>query len=144
MEEIIEEILSEIEYKKLYTFKEIASLREENLNNIFKDFIEYPNNHDNYKNILSIITKDEYQYVDPDQLKKNDIILYLDLNMFYNLKPYKARVASVLIKDNHLKIRVFTENSTYKILNNKIKLFKLLSDEDKVRISLYEAINKKY
>ena len=142
MEEIIEEILSEIQYKKLYTFKEIATLREENLNNIFKDFIEYPNNHDNYKNILSIITKDEYQYVDPDQLKKNDIILYLDLNMFYNLKPYKARVASVLIKDNHLKIRVFTENSTYKILNNKIKLFKLLSDEDKVRISLYEAINK--
>ena len=142
MEEIIEEILSEIEYKKLYTFKEIASLREENLNNIFKDFIEYPNNHDNYKNILSIITKEEYQYVEPNQLKKNDIILYLDLNMFYNLKPYKARVASVLIKDNHLKIRVFTENSTYKILNNKIKLFKLLSDEDKVRISLYEAINK--
>lgn len=143
MEEIIEEILSEIEYKKLYTFKEIATLREENLNNIFKDFIEYPNNNDNYKNILSIITNDEYQYVDMDQIKKDDIIIYLDLNMFYNLKPQKARVASLVTKDKNLKIRVFTEKSTYKILNyNKVKIFKLLTDENKVRISLYEAINK--
>jgi len=143
MEQEIEKILASIEHKELSSIKsyeEINYIRNTVLDDVFNDFMDYPKNGDNREEYKRILKEDECMYIDYKELEKNDEIYYLDYFVFYNIKLVRARVTSVYEDRGYLNVCIDSEEAYRSIKLDSI-IFKVLSDEDKAKISLVEIIN---
>lgn len=142
MEQEIEKILSSIEHKDLSdikSFEEIKFIRKKVLKDIFEDFIEYPKNQENYPIFEKMLDEDECMYITEPELIKDDMIYFVDFFVFYNIKFRKARYISS--SEDSILIHM-DEEQNYRRIKIDSVLFKILSDEDKAKISLVELLNK--
>ena len=142
MEKEIEQILASIEQKdlsKIKSFEEIEYIRKNALYDALSDFIDYEKNQNKYREFIEILDKEECEYILPIDLKKDDIIYYLDYYIFYDIKLVKARVTSINTIQHQINICI---DDTYKKIKYDSVIFKKLSDEDKAKISLIEILNK--
>lgn len=144
MEKEIENILASIEHKDLddiKTFDEIKYIRNKVLNDVFDDFMDYKLNPNNREEHRATLDEEECMYVTPDELEKNDIVYFVDMYVFYNIKLVRGRFVSIKSKEPLMNIEV-EEDGVYKALPLDTVVFKKLSDEDKAKISLVEYLQK--
>ena len=143
MEKEIESILASIEKRDLSNIKsldEIIYIRNKVLGDSLSDFIEYEKNKNKYSLFIKILQDNECEYASISAIKKNDIIYYLDYYIFYDIKLIKARVTSVHIDEEYINIKL--EEDNYKKIKPDTIMFRMLTDEDKAKISLIELLNK--
>ena len=143
MEKEIESILASIEKRDLSNIKsldEIIYIRNKVLGDSLSDFIEYEKNKNKYSLFNKILQDNECEYASISAIKKNDIIYYLDYYIFYDIKLIKARVTSVHIDEEYINIKL--EEDNYKKIKPDTIMFRMLTDEDKAKISLIELLNK--
>ena len=144
MEKEIENILASIEHKDLSdikTFDEIKYIRNKVLDDVFKDFMDYKLNLDNREKHRQTLEEDECTYVTPDELERNDIVYFIDMFVFYNIKLVKGRFVSIKDKEPLINIEV-EEDGVYKAMPLDTIIFKKLGDEDKAKLSLVEYLQK--
>lgn len=144
MEKEIENILASIEERDLSKIKsldEIKYIRKCALYDALIDFIDYEKNKNKYDEFQTIINNEECEYILAGDLRKNDIVFYLDYYIFYDIKLVKARITSVDIAKECVNICIDDEELYKKIKIDSV-FFKKLSDEDKAKISLVEIINQ--
>jgi hypothetical protein len=143
MEQEIEKILASIDHKDLSSIKsydEIHYIRNKVIDDTFDDFMDYPKNCDNLDEYKKLLKEDECMYIDYRDLEKNDNIYYLDYYIFYNIKLVRARVTNIYEERGYLNIYIDSEE-IYRSIKLDSIIFKVLSDEDKAKISLVEIIN---
>ena len=143
MEKEIESILASIEKRDLCNIKsldEIIYIRNKVLSDSLSDFIEYEKNKNKYSLFNKILQDNECEYASINDIKKDDIIYYLDYYIFYDIKLVKARVTSVHIDEEYINIKL--EEDNYKKIKPDTIMFRMLTDEDKAKISLIELLNK--
>lgn len=143
MEQEIENILASIEHKDLSSIKsydEINYIRNKVIDDVFNDFMDYSKNGENRDEYKRILKEDECMYIDYKDLEKNDEIYYLDYFVFYNIKLVRARVTNIYEDRGYLNVCIDSEEAYRSIKLDSI-IFKVLSDEDKAKISLVEIIN---
>ncbi len=82
----------------------------------------------------------DYEVIDISNLYHDDYIAYLNTYHFYNISLEMGKVIRIL-DDGQLRIRVISNGnkSVYKTKQLDY-IFRKLSDEDKVKINLVEAI----
>jgi hypothetical protein len=144
MEKEIEDILASIEERDLSKIKsldEIKYIRKCALYDTLSDFIDYEKNKNKYDEFLTIIDNEECEYILAGDLRKNDIVFYLDYYIFYDIKLVRARITSVDMANECVNICIDDEELYKKIKIDSV-FFKKLSDEDKAKISLVEIINQ--
>ena len=134
----IEDVLMSIKSKEVRTMQDITNLRENAIDEIMDDFLCYPKNQENIKKIKEDLQ--DYEVIDISNLYHDDYIAYLNTYHFYNISLEMGKVIRIL-DDRQLRIRVISKgnNSIYKTKQLNY-IFRKLSDEDKVKINLVEAI----
>ena len=134
----IEDVLMSIKSKEVRTMQDIINLRENAIDEIMDDFLCYPKNQENIKKIKEDLQ--DYEVIDISNLYRDDYIAYLNTYHFYNITLEMGKVIKIL-DDGQLRIRVISNGnkSVYKTKQLDY-IFRKLSDEDKVKINLVEAI----
>ena len=134
----IEDVLMSIKSKEVRTMQDITNLRETAIDEIMDDFLCYPKNQENIKKLKKDLQ--DYEIIDISNLYHDDYIAYLNTYHFYNISLEMGKVIRIL-DDGQLRIRVISNgnNSVYKTKQLNY-IFRKLSDEDKVKINLVEAI----
>ena len=134
----IEDVLMSIKSKEVRTMQDITKLRETAIDEIMDDFLCYPKNQENIKKLKKDLQ--DYEVIDISNLYRDDYIAYLNTYHFYNISLEMGKVIRIL-DDGQLRIRVISNGnkSVYKTKQLDY-IFRKLSDEDKVKINLVEAI----
>ena len=134
----IEDVLMSIKSKEVRTMQDIINLRENAIDEIMNDFLCYPKNQENIKKLKKDLQ--DYEIIDISNLYRDDYIAYLNTYHFYNITLEMGKVIRIL-DDGQLRIRVISNGnkSVYKTKQLDY-IFRKLSDEDKVKINLVEAI----
>ena len=134
----IEDVLMSIKSKEVRTMQDITNLRETAIDEIMDDFLCYPKNQENIKKLKKDLQ--DYEIIDISNLYRDDYIAYLNTYHFYNISLEMGKVIRIL-DDGQLRIRVISNGnkSVYKTKQLDY-IFRKLSDEDKVKINLVEAI----
>ena len=134
----IEDVLMSIKSKEVRTMQDIINLRENAIDEIMNDFLCYPKNQENIKKLKKDLQ--DYEIIDISNLYRDDYIAYLNTYHFYNITLEMGKVIRTL-DDGQLRIRVISNGnkSVYKTKQLDY-IFRKLSDEDKVKINLVEAI----
>ena len=133
MDEQISNILKNISKKEIRTMTEVREKVREAVNDIFDEFMCYKNNEVNKK--MALLELEDYEVIDLHNIHKKDDIIYFKTRYFYNIQLVKGSAINVLSGDR-LSIK-----KSGKIFHVRCKYyFRKLTDEDKIKISLVEAI----
>ena len=133
MDEQISDILKNISKKEIRTMQEVRTGVSNAIEDIFGDFMCYKNNEVNKK--MAYVELEDYEVVDLYNIHRKDDIIYFKTKNFFNIQLVKGSAVNVLSEDR-LSIR-----TSGKIFHVKCKYyFRKLTDEDKIKISLVEAI----
>lgn len=133
MDEQISDILKNISTKEIRTMEEVQKRTRNAVEDIFSDFMCYKNNEVNKK--LALLELEEYEVVDLFNIHKNDEIIYFKTKYFFNIQLVKGKSINVL-SGGRLSVK-----TAGKIFHVKCKYyFRKLTEEDKIKISLVEAI----
>ena len=135
MENEIEKILLSIQKKEIRTFNDIKIRREMAIDELFDDFMCYPRNQVNIVKIKEEL--EDYELVDMENIHKNDIIKVCDKRFFFDISIKKYCVSGIR-PDNTMWLKVY--GSQQRKLFKEGPFFKKLTEEDKVKISLIEAV----
>ena len=131
----IENIINNVHHKEIYSFKEIAKLREIVIHKAYEEFLMYPENSQNLQE--SILELEDYEFVDdPENLIQGDEIKMPDFKHFFNMKLLDLSFTR-LNNDGTIHIK---QNSAYKDIPCEF-VFRKLTDDDKIKISLMEVSN---
>ena len=134
----IEEVLMSINPKEVRTMSHIKQQREEAVDIVMEDFMCYPKNKENIHKIKKDL--ENYELVPRENLYKHDTILFLNSYHFYDIYLEQAKVIRLEDGDN-MRLKIFTDNNSNLYKTKPVKYaFRKLSDEDKVKINLIEAI----
>ena len=134
-DEMIKDILLNIKTHEVRTTKQIEEDTLMIVNEIFDDFICYPRNLPNKEEALKEL--EGWEFIHPENLRTGMIVKFFNMRYFYDLKLNKGRYVSS--KDDTIKVHV---DGSYKIVKNK-HFFKEITEKDRVKISLIEAIYEK-
>ena len=133
MDEPISDILKNISKKEIRTMQEVRTGVGNAIEDIFGDFMCYKNNEVNKK--MAYVELEDYEVVDLYNIHRKDDIIYFKTKNFFNIQLVKGSAINVLSGDR-LSIK-----TSGKIFHVKCKYyFRKLTDEDKIKISLVEAI----
>lgn len=133
MDEQISDILKNISKKEIRTMQEVRTGVGNAIEDIFGDFMCYKNNEVNKK--MAYVELEDYEVVDLYNIHRKDDIIYFKTKNFFNIQLVKGSAINVLSGDR-LSIK-----TSGKIFHVKCKYyFRKLTDEDKIKISLVEAI----
>ena len=133
MDEQISDILKNISKKEIRTMTEVRNGVSNAIEDIFSDFMCYKNNEVNKK--MAYVELDDYEVVDLYNIHKSDDIIYFKTKNFFNIQLVKGSAVNVLSGDR-LSIK-----TSGKIFHVRCKYyFRKLTEEDKIKISLVEAI----
>lgn len=134
----IEKVLMSINPKEVRTMTQIKQQREGAVDNVMEDFMCYPKNKENIHKIKKDL--ESYELVPRENLYKHDTILFLNSYYFYDIYLEQAKVIRLEDGDN-IRLKIFTDNNSNLYKTKPVKYaFRKLSDEDKVKINLVEAI----
>lgn len=133
MDEQISAILKNISKKEIRTMEEVQKRTRDAVQDIFADFMCYKNNEVNKK--LALIELEDYEVIDLGNIHKHDDIIYFKTKYFFNIQLVKGKAINVLSGDR------LSVKTSGKIFHVKCKhYFRKLTEEDKIKISLVEAI----
>lgn len=133
MDDQISTILKNITTKEIRTMEEIQKRTKNAVDDIFSDFMCYKNNELNKK--LAFLELEDYEVIDLYNIHKKDDIIYFKTKYFYNIQLVKGKAINVLSGDR------LSVKTAGKIFHVKCKYyFRKLTEEDKIKISLVEAI----
>lgn len=138
MEEEIEKILSKIEHKDIRTFNEIEENLEIGVNKAYQKFMVFEKNHQNKLNSLAKLKENKYEYVTQKKAVPGDYVRFLDKTYFFDLTLHKG--GFIVKKKDHL-TQIKCGFRRLKWVSNK-EFFRKLSNQDMVKITLIETINK--
>ena len=135
----IEQILLNIKQKEIRTMKSIVNERNLKIDEVVDDFMCYPKNQENIKQIKEKL--EDYELITIDQLYKYDTILYIDMYYFYDFELSKIKVLRFEPNGKiHVKRMSSGKNNVYKTIDIPSAIFRKLTEEDKVKINLVETI----
>lgn len=133
MDDQISTILKSITTKEIRTMEEIQKRTKNAVDDIFSDFMCYKNNELNKK--LAFLELEDYEVIDLYNIHRKDDIIYFKTKYFYNIQLVKGKAINVLSGDR------LSVKTAGKIFHVKCKYyFRKLTEEDKIKISLVEAI----
>ena len=134
----IEEVLMSINPKEVRTMLQIKADRDAAVDDVMEDFMCYPKNTENIHKIKEDL--EGYELIPRENLFKQDTILFLNSYYFYDIYLERAKVIRLEEGDN-MHLRILTNNNSNLYKTKPVKYaFRKLSDEDKVKINLVEAI----
>jgi hypothetical protein len=129
----VQNILRNLSKQEIRTTDQIREKNYITINDIYEDFLCYPKNIENKEATLKII--DNYELIDKADILKGHNILYFKTRHFFDIKPVDG-VATSIQKSGRLNIKV-----AGKYLHTDAKYyFKKLTEDDKLKISLIEAV----
>ncbi len=132
--EKIENIIKNISKTEIRTLTQIKDLNNEAVDDIFSDFISYPRNSENKFESLDELK--EYQLIHYSDLYKGDKVAYFKTREFWNIKLITGTVVGQNKKGEYsVKLK---GNKTVYVLPKYI--FRKLTDEEKFKIQLIEAV----
>ena len=133
MEDQVSQILKSIKKKEIRTNAQIRKNIEKALDDIYDDYLCYKNNEMNKK--MALLDLDGFEIVELENIHKGDTIIYFRTKYFFNIAHHSGTAINILKRDR-LSVRVKGD-----IKHIKCKYyFRKLTEEDKVKISLVEAI----
>ena len=133
MDEQISNILKNISTKEIRTMEEVRKGVRDAVEDIFGDFMCYKNNEVNRK--MALIELEDYEVIDLHNIHKRDEIIYFKTRNFFNIQLVKGSAINVLSGD---RLSVKTSGKIYHVRCKYY--FRKLTQEDKIKISLVEAI----
>ena len=133
MDEQISNILKNISTKEIRTMDEVRKGVRDAVEDIFGDFMCYKNNEVNRK--MALIELEDYELIDLHNIHKRDEIIYFKTRNFFNIQLVKGSAINVLSGD---RLSVKTSGKIYHVRCKYY--FRKLTQEDKIKISLVEAI----
>jgi len=133
MDEQISNILKNISTKEIRTMEEVRKGVRDAVEDIFGDFMCYKNNEVNRK--MALIELEDYELIDLHNIHKRDEIIYFKTRNFFNIQLVKGSAINVLSGD---RLSVKTSGKIYHVRCKYY--FRKLTQEDKIKISLVEAI----
>ena len=133
MEDQIATILKNIKKREVRTFSEIRRIRESKLAEICEEFGWYPLNEDKFDKLIPEL--EDYEYIEKKDIQRYDTIKFINMSIFYDLEFKEAQSISFTKEGN-----VNMKKGDYRFISRSNYNFRKLTDEDKVKISLIEAI----
>ena len=133
MEDQIATILKNIKRREVRTFSDIIRIREEKLESICEEFSWYPLNEGKFDKLKSEL--DDYEYIEKKDIQRYDTIKFINMSIFYDLEFKEAQSISFTKEGN-----VNMKKGDYRFISRSNYNFRKLTNEDKVKISLIEAI----
>jgi hypothetical protein len=133
MDEQISNILKNISTKEIRTMEEVRQGVRDAVEDIFGDFMCYKNNEVNRK--MALIELEDYEIINLHNIHKHDEIIYFKTRNFFNIQLVKGSAINVLSGD---RLSVKTKGKIYHVRCKYY--FRKLTEEDKIKISLVEAI----
>lgn len=129
----VQNILRNLSKKEIRTNNQIKQSNILLINEIFDDFMCYDKNIQNREDAYKII--EGYEVISKKDILKGDKILYFKTKHFFNIKPVVG-ICSNIKENGKLCIKV---GSKYYDSDAKY-YFKKLTEDDKLKISLIEAV----
>jgi hypothetical protein len=135
IEQEIENIVNNIYHKDITSLDEIEKIRNIVIDRAYEEFIVYDDNLQNLNEAKMEL--EEYEFVsDPAELQPGDEIKMPDFKHFFNMKLLDLGFTRVN-SDGTIHIR---QGTAYKDIQCEF-VFRKLTEEDKIKISLVQAIN---
>jgi hypothetical protein len=133
IEKEIENIVNNIHHKEIISLEEITKIREIVIDKAYEEFMIYP---DNTQNIYEAKNElEDYEFVsDQNDLQLGDEIKMPDFKHFYNMKLLDLGFTRTN-SDGTIHIR---QGTAYKDIPCEF-IFRKLTEEDKIKISLVQA-----
>ena len=137
-QDTIEQVLLSMNTKEVSTMAQIRAERDAAIHDVMDDFMCYPKNNENIKKIKRDL--EGYEIVRRENLYKDDTILFMNSYYFYDIYLEKAKV--IRLEDGiNIRLKIFTNHNSNLYKTKPVKYaFRKLTDEDKVKINLVEAI----
>ena len=134
---LVKLILEQRRNKKLKTHKEIQNELKHVVYKIYKKYLYFKNNEDNFRNTIEKL--DDYQYMRVENLEEGYYIRYISLKYFYDIKLSLGGFISEL--DYKKGIIKLTNNGIVSAVKmNKAYFFKKINKEDKIKLMLLDAL----
>ena len=134
---LVKLILEQRKNKELKTHKEIQTELKHVVYKIYKKFLYFKNNEDNFRETIDKL--DDYQYVRVENLDDGNYIRYISLKNFYDIKlALGGFITDLDYKKGIIKL---TNNGIISAVKmNKAYFFKKINKEDKIKLMLLDAL----
>ena len=134
---LVKLILEQRKNKEIKTHKEIQNELKQVIYKIYKKYLYFKNNEDNFRDTIEKL--DDYQYSRVENLEEGDYVRYISLKYFYDIKLAVGGFISEL--DYTKGIIKLTNNGTISAVKmNKAYFFKKINKEDKIKLMLLDAL----
>ena len=134
---LVKLILEQRKNKELKTHKEIQTELKHVVYKIYKKFLYFKNNEDNFRETIDKL--DDYQDVRVENLDEGNYIRYISLKNFYDIKlALGGFITDLDYKKGIIKL---TNNGIISAVKmNKAYFFKKINKEDKIKLMLLDAL----
>ena len=134
---LVKLILEQRKNKEIKTHKEIQNELKQVVYKIYKKYLYFKNNEDNFRDTIQKL--EDYQYTRVEKLEEGDYIRYISLKYFYDIKLAIGGFISEL--DYQKGIIKLTNNGIISgVKMNKAYFFKKINKEDKIKLMLLDAL----
>lgn len=134
---LVKLILEQRKNKELKTHKEIQTELKHIVYKIYKKYLYFKNNEDNFRETIEKL--DDYQYVRVENLEEGNYIRFISLKHFYDIKLALGGFITDL--DYKKGIVKLTNNGIISAVKmNKAYFFKKINKEDKIKLMLLDAL----
>ena len=134
---LVLEILQDIDNKTIKTKEEIQQELKLKLYEVYKPFLNFQSNQDNFGEVFDRL--DGYQYIKVSELQEGDYIRYLNPKYFYDIQLMKGGFISDINKKQK-KITLVNGNRVIKILYQGLTLFRKLDDGDLIKQKIMASL----
>lgn len=133
---LVNEILQDIQNNKIRTKEEIQQEIKLKLYEVYKPFLSFETNQDNFKETYDKL--DGYKYVRVSELEEGRYIRFLNTKFFYDIKLQKGGFINSINKKKKL-ISLINGNKIIKIFYPSITIFMKLNESDRVKQLILES-----
>ena len=134
---LVLEILKDIQNNKIKTEEEIKQELKQRLYHVYKPFLNFPANQDNFAEVFDRLQG--YQYVGVRELQEGDYIRYLNPKYFYDIQLMKGGFISNINKKKK-QITLVNGNKVIKIIYPQLTLFRKLDDGDLIKQKIMASL----
>ena len=133
---LVNEILQDIQNNKIRTKEELQQEIKLKLYEVYKPFLSFETNQDNFKETYDKL--DGYKYVTVSELEEGRYIRFLNTKFFYDIKLQKGGFINSINKKKKL-ISLINGNKIIKIFYPSITIFMKLNESDRVKQLILES-----
>lgn len=134
---LVKLILEQRKNKQIKSHKEIETELKHIVYKIYKKYLYFKNNEDNFRETIEKL--EDYQYIKVQDFVEGDYIRYISLKYFYDIKLAVGGFISEI--DYNKGILKLTNNGIISAVKmNKAYFFKKLNKEDKIKLMLLDAL----